>query len=96
MDNNNNIFWNEIMNQIKEDYYKAGNIDEYNIWFSGIKCLKIDGLILTISVPSVFFQNQIIKKGYLNIIQEKIYEKKHENFIIEIKLREEYTEINNM
>jgi chromosomal replication initiation ATPase DnaA len=90
----NNNFLNEIMNQIKKDFYKEGNIDNYNIWFSKIN-IRIEGSIITIFVPSLFFQNQFIKKNYLNLIQQKIYEKKQERFVIKIQLEEEHPKIDD-
>jgi len=83
-----NYFWNQIMNQIKEEFYKKRKMDEYKLWFGGIKYIGTTGTAVILEVPSIFFQNQLIKRGYISSLERKIKEKTNKKLVIEMKLRD--------
>lgn len=82
-------FWNQMMNQIREDFYNDAKLDEYRLWFGGIDYVSIKGTTITLSVPSMFFKNQIIKRGYVDIIQKKINEALHKEMLLDFNVRKE-------
>ena len=82
----NKEFWNQIMKQIKEDFFIQRE-DEFNLWFGGIKYVGTTGITITVEVPSMFFKNQIIKREYVDILQKKINGKFHKAMLLDLNLK---------
>ena len=51
-----NIFWDEAIKQVKEDYVNQSRTEEYDFWISVIKFVKSEGTTFTLSIPSLFFK----------------------------------------
>lgn len=78
--------WEKIMNQIKELFDKEGKTEEFTLFFSGIKYIRTDGTAVILEVPSIFFQNQLIKRGYIKILEQKIIEMTNNKLVIEMRI----------
>jgi len=63
------LFWTEALRQVRED----GNISEqeYDMWFKNMKFIRGNSNILTLSVPSNFFRDQI-KQRYLILLESRL------------------------
>ena len=88
----NNEYWDQIMQQLREDFCQKARLDEYNLWFGGIDYVSTSDATTTLSVPSMFFKNQITKRGYVDIIQKKITEALHKEMLLEFIVRKELFE----
>ncbi|MCL2705424.1 MAG: chromosomal replication initiator protein DnaA [Spirochaetaceae bacterium] len=66
---NYEVFWKEMLNQIKNSISK----EEFSMWFNNISYCSSEENTLVLSVPSNFFMDQI-KQRYLPLIKETIGE----------------------
>lgn len=85
----NNEYWDQIMQQLREDFCQKARLDEYNLWFGGLKFIGTNGTSITVDVPSIFFKNQLIKRGYVELLQRKINEVLQKEMFLEMKLRKD-------
>ncbi len=71
---NYKAFWDEALKQIHEDYKDKGLEDVYDIWFSRMEYVEDSKNEITISVPSPFMWDQLMTRGVITEVQEKIAE----------------------
>ncbi len=64
-----NVFWIEAVRQLREE--KKLSEQEYNMWFQNMSCIAGNNETLTLSVPSLFYQNQVIQR-YLEMLEKKL------------------------
>ncbi len=70
---NYNIFWQEALSQIREDYKTNGKEQEFLLWFT-FDFLESRDKIILVAVPSAFFRDQLISRGYINLLEHKLFE----------------------
>ena len=78
--------WENIITQVKEDFVKEKTIEEYNLWIMGIRYIGSDDSKITIELPSKFFKDLIIRKGYLSYVQTKLFEFTQNRFDFDIRI----------
>ncbi|MGP1587487.1 MAG: chromosomal replication initiator protein DnaA [Treponemataceae bacterium] len=83
MDINYNAFLTEALSQIKNDFEKNNNLADFIMYFN-LTYIESKGLTIVVSVPSTFLRDQFSKKGYLKLIEEKLYELSAQNMKLEI------------
>ena len=66
---NYEVFWKEMINQIKNSISK----EEFSMWFNNISYCSSEENTIILSVPSIFYMDQI-KQRYLPLIKETIGE----------------------
>ena len=81
-----NVFWEEAIKQIKEDYTNESRSEDYDLWIAVIKFLDSEGTTFNLSVPSIFFKDQLVKRGHVSYIQQKLYEISGQNFELIFKI----------
>ena len=52
-----NVFWEEAIKQVKEDYTNDSRKEDYDLWISVIKFIDSEGTTFNLSVPSLFFKD---------------------------------------
>lgn len=72
-DNNYKEIWAEAFNQIKKQYTENGRENEFNLWFN-LEYLKDEGNSVTAAVASDFMRSQMIERGNIQLIKDKIKE----------------------
>lgn len=74
MDNwNYTIFWQEAISQIHDEYKANGKEQEFVLWFTFDYVESKEKTIVT-AVPSAFFRDQLISRGYISLLENKILE----------------------
>ena len=71
---NYNIFLNEVLSQIKQEFEANNKETEYILWFSNIKYVESEELKIIVSIPSNMVKDKLITSGYLNLIESKLLE----------------------
>ncbi len=66
-------FWNESINQLKKEYTENGRQHEFELWFKAAY-EKSEKEKIIVSVPSIFYRDQMKNKGYKKEIENKISE----------------------
>ena len=66
------IFWDEAINQIKQEYISNDNQNDFEVWFGQIKYIEDNGTEIIVSFPSDFFHKYMISSGSIYKIQQKI------------------------
>ncbi len=66
---NYNIFWNEVLKQIREEI----SDQEYFMWFNSIEYGGSQEFELILRVPSSFYKDQV-KQRYLALIESKLFD----------------------
>ncbi len=66
-------FFQEAMNQIHQEYVNAGKENEYTLWFN-VEYVEDTISTITVAVASEFMWQQMIKKGNVDYITQKICE----------------------
>jgi chromosomal replication initiator protein len=66
---NYNIFWNEVIKQIREEISEQ----EFFMWFNGIEYESSEESQIILRVPSSFYKDQV-KQRYLSLIEKKLFE----------------------
>ena len=66
------IFWDEAINQIKQEYISNDNQNDFEVWFGQIKYIEDNGTEIIVSLPSDFFHKYMISSGSIYKIQQKI------------------------
>ena len=79
--------WEQIIGQIKKDFVKTKSIEEYNLWILGIRFIGTDTSKVIIEFPSYFFRNVLNRKGYLSLIQTKLFEFTQNKFDFDIRIK---------
>ena len=77
------VFWKETIKQIKEEFEKDGKTSEFVMWIEPITYSSSSQNIITVSVPSSFFSDQLKTRGYLTALQSKITELSGQDIKIE-------------
>ncbi|MFC2603969.1 MAG: hypothetical protein ACFNX0_08735, partial [Treponema sp.] len=70
-ENNYKEFWQFSMNQLAEEYKKNGQENEFKLWFN-IDYIEDTIDTINVSVSSDFLWQQMVKKGNIRKIQEKL------------------------
>ena len=70
-ENNYKEFWQFSMNQLAEEYKKNGQENEFKLWFN-INYIEDTMDTINVSVSSDFLWQQMVKKGNIRKIQEKL------------------------
>ena len=70
-ENNYKEFWQFSMNQLAEEYKKNGQENEFKLWFN-INYIEDTIDTINVSVSSDFLWQQMVKKGNIRKIQEKL------------------------
>lgn len=83
---NYNIFWQEALSQIREDYKINGKEQEFLLWFT-FDFLESRDKIILVAVPSAFFRDQLISRGYINLLEHKLFELSGTQIKIEFTIR---------
>ena len=81
-----NVFWEEAIKQVKEDYINESRKEDYDFWISVINFVESEGTKIILSVPSVFLKDQLIKRGHASYIQQKLFEISGQNFELDFKI----------
>ena len=81
-----NVFWEEAIKQVKEDYTNESRKEDYDLWISVIKFIDSEGTTFNLSVPSLFFKDQLTKRGHVSYIKQKLYEISGQNFELNFKI----------
>lgn len=63
------VFWNETINQIREEISEQ----EYAMWFNRLTYARSGPSEIHVTVPSSFYRDQV-KQRYLPLIERKLYE----------------------
>ena len=63
------VFWNEVMNQIREEVSEQ----EFSMWFNRMHYSRSGESEIYVTVPSSFYRDQV-KQRYLPLIEQKLYE----------------------
>ena len=64
-------FWQFSMKELAEEYKKNGQENEFKLWFN-IEYIEDTINTINVSVPSDFLWQQMVKKGNIRKIQEKL------------------------
>lgn len=83
---NYNVFWQEALSQIHEEYKTNGKEQEFQLWFTFEFVESRDKKILA-SVPSAFFRDQLISRGYISFLENKLLELSGTPIRIEFTIR---------
>ncbi len=70
---NYQAFWNEAMNLLREEYRQNGNEDQFTLWFK-MEYIKDTLTEITVSVPSDFMWEEMVRRGSVKAVQDKIEE----------------------
>lgn len=68
---NYKVFWQEVLNQLEEEYKSNGKEDEFKIWFK-MEYESDEKNVIKVNVPSAFMKEQITNRGYVEQIKEKL------------------------
>lgn len=83
---NYQVFWQEAYKQLNEEYKNKGQEDQFKIWFK-IEYIEDYDNIIVVNVPSDFMKNQMISRGIIDEIKNKLTEiTGQSNFVIEMKI----------
>lgn len=80
---NYKLFWQEALNQIRNDYKAKGNESDFDFWFK-LTYLEDENNVIRVSIPSEFMKDQIISRGIITEIKTKLKELSGSDFEIEI------------
>ena len=69
---NYQVFFNEAMNQIHEEYKNSGNEDYFKIWFQPISYIEDTLSEITVSVASNFMQRELDSRGITSAVEKKL------------------------
>ncbi|MBQ6028838.1 MAG: chromosomal replication initiator protein DnaA [Treponema sp.] len=72
-DNNYKEIWVEALNQLRNQYKENGRENEFNLWFN-LEYVSDQGNEITAAVASDFMLSQMIERGNIKTIKEKIKE----------------------
>jgi len=66
-------FWNEAYRLLHEEFAAAQKEQEFVLWFNIEYVSSVQGII-TLSVPSAFIRDQLQRKNYISMIENKLFE----------------------
>ena len=66
-------FWNEAYRLLHEEFAAAQKEQEFLLWFNIEYVSSVQGII-TLSVPSAFIRDQLQRKNYISMIENKLFE----------------------
>lgn len=78
-----NVFWEEAIKQIREDYINESREEDFQWWISKINFVSSTETKILVSVPSVFFKDQLFIRGHIAYIQKKLLEISGQKFDID-------------
>ena len=61
------------MNLLREEYRQNGNEDQFTLWFK-MEYIKDTLTEITVSVPSDFMWEEMVRRGSVKAVQDKIEE----------------------
>ena len=76
-------FWDETLRQVENDFIENGKESEFRIWFNILYVDSKDNKI-TASVPSQYIHDQMFRRGYIDIIQNKLVEISGQDLEVEL------------
>ena len=65
------VFWDEALNMIEEEYKAKNQGDEFTLWFNMVY-QEDNGNDIKVSIPSEFMWKQVLIRGSVDLIKEKI------------------------
>lgn len=65
------VFWDEALNIIREEYKSKGQEDDFVLWYN-LDYIEDNGNEIKVSVPSEFMWKQVLLRGSVDTIKEKI------------------------
>ena len=89
-ENNYKEIWIESLNQLRAKYTQEGRENEFNLWFN-LEYVSDQGNEITVAVASDFMLSQMMERGNIKIIKEKI--KEISGIDIEIKFEVKNTSV---
>ena len=90
---NYNIFFNEALSQIEQEFEKEGKYNEFILWFN-IKYVESKELKIIASVPSNLVKDKINSSGYVKLIESKIFELSGYNIKLEVIVKNDLSSQN--
>lgn len=82
---NYQVFWQEALKQLSEEYKSNGKEDEFKIWFK-MDYVEDHDNVIVVNVPSEFLKIQMMSRGYVEQIKSKLMEiTGQSDFTIEIQ-----------
>jgi chromosomal replication initiator protein len=75
------VFWKETMNQLSANLGE----EEFSVWFSNLKYLQAMEKLITVTVPSSFYRDQV-KKRYQKTIENKLRELSGKELLIDFEV----------
>lgn len=75
-------FWNEVIKQLEKSLDAA----EFKMWFN-IQYQSAKENTIIVSVASSFYKDQVIGKGYKDLIEKKLFELSGQNIHLEIEVK---------
>lgn len=70
---NYQVFWQEALKQLSEEYKSNGKEDEFKIWFK-MDYVEDHDNVIVVNVPSEFLKIQMMSRGYVEQIKSKLME----------------------
>ncbi len=70
---NYSVFWQEALSQIHEEYKADGKEREFQLWFT-FEFVESRDKTIIVSVPSAFFRDQLVSRGYISFLEHKLLE----------------------
>ena len=70
-ENNLKEIWDIALDNLEQEYKNAGKEIEFKLWFN-MKYIEDSNLTIKVSVPSAFMWNQMLSKGNVGKVKEKI------------------------
>ncbi len=81
-----NVFWEEAIKQVKEDYINDSREEDFQWWIAKINFIESQGTTIYVSVPSKFVKDQLDARGHTSYIENKLLEISGDKFKIEFKI----------
>ena len=81
-----NVFWEEAIKQVREDYINDSREEDFQWWIAKINFIESQGTTIYVSVPSKFVKDQLDARGHTSYIENKLLEISGDKFKIEFKI----------
>ena len=88
------VFWDEALKQIHDEYKKNNQEDTFKIWFKMVYESEDDSLNqINVSVPSAFMWDQMVNFGFIEKIQNKVFELSGQKILISHNISQNFTPV---
>ena len=81
------LFWEEAVKVLYSEYENQNRADEFNLWINAIDYVDSHDSVVSVSVPSTFFKEQLIRRGDITKLQSIIYNLSGQNIKFEFKIK---------